>query len=316
MLQIIFSGIKLFSQGSVFFEFTSGDVPLGQLTSLWIIIMIIVVIVCFFVSEITRNYSQVDKLWSLMPLVYSFVTLSAFPSPRIWIMSAMVALWGLRLSYNFYRKGGYNLIPWRGEEDYRWKIMRQNPVLKGRFRFGFFNLFFISFYQHFLILLFSSPLLLAAKNRDSDLTLLDIIAATLMMIFLVIETIADNQQFRFQSLKHEPAASGGRFAESLKNGFISEGLWSFVRHPNFVSEQAIWISFYFFGIAASGKWINWTLAGPVLLVLLFLGSSQLTESLSSGKYPAYSAYKKEVPCFLPRLINKSNEYSDLKSKGK
>ncbi|MCK7529655.1 MAG: hypothetical protein MZV63_00620 [Marinilabiliales bacterium] len=27
--------------------------------------MIAVVLVCFIVSEITRNYSQVDKLWSL-----------------------------------------------------------------------------------------------------------------------------------------------------------------------------------------------------------------------------------------------------------
>jgi steroid 5-alpha reductase family enzyme len=217
-------------------------------------------------------------------------------------MCILVTIWGFRLSFNFYRKEGYNIIPWKGEEDYRWKIMRQNPRLKGRIRFGLFNLFFISFYQHFLILLFSTPLLMAAKNRNSSLTLIDIIAASLILLFLVIETIADNQQFRFQKLKRHNEASDGLLSESLKKGFISDGLWRFVRHPNFASEQAIWISFYLFSVAASGIWINWTLAGPFLLVLLFLGSSELTERISSEKYPGYAAYKKDVPKFFPRLF--------------
>jgi steroid 5-alpha reductase family enzyme len=46
-------------------------------------------------------------------------------------MAFLVTLWGLRLSYNFYRKGGYNIIPWKGEEDYRWKIFRLKR--EGRF---------------------------------------------------------------------------------------------------------------------------------------------------------------------------------------
>ncbi len=80
---------------------------------------------------------------------------------------------------------------------------------------------------------------------------------------------------------------------------MSEGFWKYVRHPNFASEQAIWISFYFFGVAASGKWINLTIAGPILLILLFIGSSAMTESISSGKYPEYKNYQKEVPRFFP-----------------
>jgi steroid 5-alpha reductase family enzyme len=307
VLPIVFSDFRLLLEKSLSMWFTGNNVPLGQLASMWIIIMVTVAVVCFLISEITRNYSQVDKLWSIMPLVYSYITLATFPSPRIWIMSIIVTLWGLRLSFNFYRKGGYGLIPWRGAEDYRWKIVQQLPLMKGRLRFGLFNLFFISFYQHFLILLFSTPLLLAAKNRDSKLTILDVIAATLMLLFLVIETIADNQLYRFQSLKRKKTTSDGRFAGSISKGFISEGLWRFVRHPNFVSEQAIWISFYLFGVAATGKWINWTLAGPVLLVLLFLGSTELTERISTKKYPAYSGYKKEVPRFLPALFKKGKK---------
>jgi len=275
-----------------------------HLVSTWIITMLIAIFVCFLVSEITGNYSQVDKLWSLMPLVYSFIALMAFPSPRLWIMSLLVSIWGVRLSFNFYRKGGYNIIPWKGEEDYRWKVLRQHPALKGRLRFGLFNLFFISFYQHFLILLFSSPLLLAAKNQTGNLTFPDIIAAFLMLVFIVIETIADNQLFTFQKLKHQQQKPEGLYGKSLEKGFMSEGLWRFVRHPNYASEQAIWISFYFFGVAATGNLINWTLAGPLLLILLFSGSSQMTESISSAKYPDYAAYRKDVPKFLPDIFRK------------
>jgi steroid 5-alpha reductase family enzyme len=270
------------------------------LLNLWIIIMLTAALICFLVSEVTGNYSQVDKLWSIMPIVYSILTFVAFPSPRLLIMCILVILWGLRLSYNFYRKGGYSIVPWKGEEDYRWAIMRQNPELKGRIRFGLFNLFFISFFQHFLILLFCTPLLMTAKFGKTGLSFTDMIAASLMLLFIVIETISDNQLYRFQMMKKGKLDSDGLYGESLNKGFFSEGLWHYVRHPNFTSEQAIWISFYLFGVAASGKWLNWTMIGPVLLVLLFRGSSEFTEKISGGKYPEYAEYKKKVKRFLPR----------------
>jgi steroid 5-alpha reductase family enzyme len=278
------------------------DIPLEHLFKSYIIIMLYVAAISFIISELTRNYSQVDKLWSLMPMIYSIVALVSCPTPRLWIMTFLVVIWGFRLSYNFYRKGGYNIIPWKGEEDYRWKIMRDNSKLKGRIRFGLFNLFFISLYQNIIILLFSAPLLMAAKYRSSELNLTDLIAALLMLLFIVIEAVADNQQYRFQKLKQCMDRPEGVYSESLKNGFLSEGLWRFVRHPNFMSEQAIWISFYFFSVAASGKWFNWTLAGPVMLILLFFGSTEFTERISSSKYPDYTSYKKNVPKFFPGIF--------------
>ena len=278
---------------------------LGQLTeiqnlvSIWIVLMTAVAILCFIVSEITRNYSQVDKLWSLMPIVYSWITSAIFPSSRVFIMSSLVTVWGLRLSYNFSRKGGYNIIPWKGEEDYRWKVMRENSLLKGRLRFRLFNFFFISFYQNILILLFSSPLLMAAGNQDKPLTIIDFLAGVFMLTFIIIESIADNQLYRFHQEKKSGENESRRYKKSLRKGFMTEGLWKYVRHPNFTAEQLIWICFYFFGVAASGQWINFSLTGAILLILLFIGSSQLTEGISSRKYPEYSIYRKEIPRFIP-----------------
>jgi len=280
------------------------DPGFQSLVSSWITLFIVVVFACFIVSEITFNYSQVDKLWSLLPPAYSWITVAAFPSARTVIMALLVTMWGLRLSYNFHRKGGYNIIPWKGEEDYRWMILRNNSALRGRLRFGMFNLFFISFYQNLIILLFTTPILLAALHTGLPLGITDIVAALLMLTFLIIETVADNQQFRFQTLKRSMPDEADRFSESLRKGFLTEGLWKYVRHPNFASEQAIWISFYLFGVAASGNWINFTLVGPVLLVLLFIGSSIMTEKISSSKYPGYSTYQKEVPKFIPRIFRR------------
>jgi steroid 5-alpha reductase family enzyme len=280
------------------------DIRFQELASAWLTLMISVVILCFTVSELTRNYSQVDKLWSLMPIAYSWMTVAAFPSARVILMASIVTIWGLRLSYNFYRKGGYSIIPWKGVEDYRWKVLRENPALKGRVRFGLFNLLFISLYQNLLIMIFSTPLLLAVLNGETRLNFTDIVAAILMVAFIITESIADNQQYRFQQEKKGLHEGDHIYSKSLSLGFLTEGLWKYVRHPNFTSEQAIWICFYFFGVAASGKWINFTLAGPVLLVLLFFGSSAMTEKISSSKYPGYATYRKNVPRFLPVLFRR------------
>jgi steroid 5-alpha reductase family enzyme len=144
-------------------------------------------------------------------------------------------------------------------------------------------------------------MLLASQFPDRELTALDLVAAILMLTFIFAESIADNQQFRFHQEKHMHAPGLKRYQASLKKGFLAEGLWRYARHPNFASEQGIWISFYFFGVAASGKWINFTAAGCLLLVLLFMGSTKLTEGISSRKYPEYAHYRKEVPKFIPRI---------------
>jgi steroid 5-alpha reductase family enzyme len=72
-----------------------------------------------------------------------------------------------------------------------------------------------------------------------------------------------------------------------------------MRHPNYSAEQGIWIVFYFFSVAATGLWVNWSIAGALLLVLLFKGSSDFSEGVSAEKYPMYKKYQEQVGRFLP-----------------
>jgi len=79
---------------------------------------------------------------------------------------------------------------------------------------------------------------------------------------------------------------------------LSVRQFSWSRHPNYFAEQGLWVAFYLFSVAASGQWINWSVSGSILLLILFRGSSNFSEEISAGKYPAYVQYQKTVPRFI------------------
>jgi len=259
-----------------------------------------VITYCFLIGEITDNKSQVDKLWSLIPIVYVGIIASYGDySPRLVLMTSLVAIWGIRLTYNFSRTGAFSIKFWEGEEDYRWQILREKPEFQARWKWTLFNLFFISGYQNILILLFCLPALVALQFNNTPLGLLDYMAAGLMLFFIIYETIADEQHYKFQSKKHAMIKAGDKLTGDYKKGFLDKGLWAFSRHPNYWAEQSIWVAFYLFSVAASGQWINWSIAGCLLLFVLFQGSSDFSEEISASKYPKYSDYQKRVSRFIP-----------------
>ena len=257
---------------------------------------------CFIVGEITGNNSQMDKLWSILPAVYVWiVAIKGGMSPRLVIMASLATIWGIRLTWNFARKGAYSWKFWSGEEDYRWKWLRKRGAFRNRFVWALFDLFFISIYQNFLVLLTVLPAV-AAYESTSPLVWIDILAAALMIGFLCLETIADEQQWAFQTRKWRMINAGAKLEdlpEPYNKGFNTTGLWSLSRHPNYLGEQGIWLSFYIFSIAAGAPIVNWTIAGAVLLILLFLGSSTLAEKISASKYPAYIEYRNTHPRYFP-----------------
>jgi steroid 5-alpha reductase family enzyme len=254
----------------------------------------------FVVGELTGNNSQVDKLWSLLPIAYAWVVAGYGDfHPRLVLMSLLVTAWGVRLTVNFAMKGAYQWRFWTGEEDYRWEVLRRKPVFGERWRWTLFNLFFISGYQNALILLFTLPVLVALQNIAVPMGPLDYAASGMMLFFILFETIADIQQWKFQSGKAALINAGKKLTGDYAKGFPDRGLWAYSRHPNYFAEQTIWVCFYLFSVAASGAWFNWSIAGCLLLIVLFQGSSSFSEEISAGKYPAYDEYRKRVSRFIP-----------------
>jgi steroid 5-alpha reductase family enzyme len=243
----------------------------------------------WLLSIATREYSWVDRVWSIAPpcYVWWFAYSSAWDA-RVVLMAALATAWGARLTFNFARKGGY--AP--GGEDYRWKELRSSMSAA---RFQLMNFFFVAGIQDAIILGFTLPAWMAARHAGAPLGPLDFVATALFLVLLAGETIADQQQWRFHVEKARKEAAG----EPLESEFLRTGLFRWSRHPNFFCEQAIWWAFYLFSIAAGAGALNVTVAGAIVLTALFQGSTRFTEKITLRKYPGYAEYQRTTSRLWP-----------------
>jgi len=79
---------------SYFFGTMPGLLEWKAITTL-AIIMLFIIAFTFLIGEMTHNNSQVDKLWSILPIIYVWV-IAAYGdfSPRLVLMSTLVTIWG------------------------------------------------------------------------------------------------------------------------------------------------------------------------------------------------------------------------------
>jgi steroid 5-alpha reductase family enzyme len=230
---------------------------------------------------------------------------------RMLLLSSVVTLWGCRLTFNFWRKDGYGTF-FTHEEDYRWPILRKkmHPIV-----FLIFNFSFIAVYQNLLLFWIAVPAFEVIKG-PSELAVADLLVAGLFSAFLLMETVADEQHWVFQSLKHSilPEDRDKLQDPQLRRGFFQSGLFKYSRHPNYFAEQSMWLCVYLYsitptlaaGLAASLplqelvlSCLNWTGLGCVQLMLLFQGSMAFGESITLSKYPAYKEYQATTSMCIP-----------------
>lgn len=233
---------------------------------------------CWLASVVTREYSWVDRLWSIVPVVYLWVFAARADSPRVTLVAALVTIWGARLTFNFARRGGY--AP--GGEDYRWGIIRSRVP---GWAFALFNLLFIAAYQNVLLLAIALPAWTMSEN-PAPLGALDFVAAIAFLALLAGETVADQQRWDF----HRANPSGG---------VLHTGLFRYSRHPNYFFEIAQWWVVFAFAVIAAGTPLLWTAAGAVLLTLLFVGSTRFTERISLGRHREYADYQRTTSMLVP-----------------
>lgn len=268
----------------------------------------VAILYCFIVGEITKNYSQMDKLWSLLPPVYAWVIAGMGGMDlRLILIAILVTLWGARLTFNFARKGAYSWKFWDGVEDYRWKIVQGSKLFEKKWKWSLFNLFFISLYQNVVVLLITLPSLMIV-GVNSPMGVGEWIALSCFLGFLILEFVADEQQWKFQETKKKMLAEGKTLSElpaPYNKGFNTTGLWGHARHPNYLGENGQWISLYACSVCALwssfGGWslINPSILGCLLLMGIFAGSTVLAENISKSKYPEYSNYQKKCSVYIP-----------------
>lgn len=256
-------------------------------------------------SEIEGKHSQVDRVWSIVPGVYHahfwlWASLHGLWTTRLSLVLLCSVVWGIRLTHNFWRKGGYR---W-GDEDYRWTVVKSK--FPNKFAFFIFNVTFVSTWQSVVLFLFTAPsyiLLLSsapgASGSQPTLQTADIAFTIALLVLVLLQGIADQQQWNYQQAK-KGNQSGTFSSADLKRGFCTHGLWKYSRHPNVAAEQAFWFGLYLWSTCYAGP-INWSLAGTIVYLLPFNDSTKLTEGLSAAKYPQYSIYQQQVGRFWPRI---------------
>lgn len=251
------------------------------------------VVVSFAAGLLSRNYSHVDRLWSVLPAVYVLIWMRDFyDNMRFVIPGVLVCLWAIRLTANFAVKGGYRFSWKKGftEEDYRWPVLKEK--IPNRVLFELFNLTFISSFQLALIFVFTLPLYFVGEIRG-QISPLEMVLYAVHGVLLLGETVADIQQLRYYRRRSQPQEDA-----RLRLGFNTFGLWRFSRHPNYVCEMGQWIVVFFYLAAASGA-LHWSGIGAGVLMLLFIGSTRMAEQITSSKYPAYKDWQRATAPWIP-----------------
>lgn len=325
----------------------------------------------WLLTLINNNFSQVDRIWSMLPVIYSwaFVITSIYHNPgpepdvqirseyrkedvksgslragavlegdnssllRLVVMACLISMWGCRLTYNYWRKGGFN----RGSEDYRWEHVKKQfwyPTWKWQL----FNLGFIAILQNWLLMSITIPMWFIQTNkptrntsRQEPFNCMDLLFSVLWLGFFAMEVIADRQQFKFQtnkykyqslSLKNKKVFREQSTVEDMsdyKRGFCTQGLFRYSRHPNFCGELGMWWTIAMFTVSGQYGYMgrnfhvmklvpfNFGFIGVFCLTLLFHKSTELTEKITSEKYPDYREYQAKVSRIVFGAAGKMNE---------
>ena len=119
-----------------------------------------------------------------------------------------------------------------------------------------------------------------------------VVGATLWVIGFGIEVVADQQKTAFRK---DPANA---------EKFISSGLWSISRHPNYFGEIILWIGIAAIALPVLEGWQWVTLVSPVFVSFLLLkvsGVPMLENNAESrwGNDPEFRQYKAKTPTLIP-----------------
>lgn len=228
----------------------------------------------------TGNAAIVDAGWAgglaLLGAVYAVL------GGGYWLRAAMIgtmsAVWGLRLAIYLLK----TRIIGHPEEG-RYQALRRQWKTNIPFKF----LLFFQF-QALLCVVLAVPFLMASRNPDPSVSLLEGVAAALWTLAMAGEAAADAQLNKFRS---DP---------SNKGRTCRAGLWRYSRHPNYFFEWLIWVAFALFALASPGG--LWGLLSPTLILYFVLHVTGIPATEAQAirtRGEEYRRYQRTTSAFVP-----------------
>lgn len=135
-----------------------------------------------------------------------------------------------------------------------------------------------------------------ASNSIIKINFLFIIGFLLFLFGFIIEIIADYQKTKFRSVA------------SNKNKFITTGLWSLSRHPNYLGEIVLWFGIALMSFSNLNGLQYITLISPVFTywLLVYVSGIKILETSGQKKWghlKTYNNYIKNTPKLFFKIFN-------------
>ena len=265
--------------GSVFYG--------GNIILYTFILDVLATIAIFLVSMLVNNSSIYDPYWSIVPPIIFIYWLSSGDfrdgnAIRQILIIVLVLVWSVRLTWNWIRR-------WNGliDEDWRYRNFRK----QFRSTYWLVSFFAIHLVPTLIVLVACISVYPALMMIPSPLNIIDIVAGTLTLVGIVIETLSD-----YQLRKH--------LRKGREEPFLSEGLWKYSRHPNYFGEILFWIGLFAFSLS-SKVFIWWIFPGPVIIVLMFIFISvPMIDKRMLQRRRGYREYYKKTSGLVPWFIRK------------
>ena len=242
-----------------------------------------IIIVCymtalFLIALQKKDNSIVDIGWGVGFIILALFSLfrSNLFLLRHLLVTTLVLIWGIRLSYRIYLRN-------RGKgEDKRYAQWRAEW---GK------NLFWRSFLQIFMLqgailLIIAWPVIHINSTTSQVSSIFDYLGLFVWLIGFYWEAVGDYQLDKFLA------------NPSNKGKILQSGLWHYSRHPNYFGEATMWWGVWLIACGTNFGFI--TVISPILLtfLLLFVSGVPMTEKLLEGN-PEFKEYKRRTSAFIP-----------------
>jgi steroid 5-alpha reductase family enzyme len=226
------------------------------------------------VSRRVGRVSVIDVAWGIALTLVGVVLAVRSPDGHSWLLVALVAVWGLRLSWHIWRRS-------RGHgEDPRYAAM----IGDGGWGTILRKVFLV---QWLAVALVSLPLQ-AAAAYDVRWAWLVPVGVLVWLVGLVFESVGDAQ---LAAYKRHPD----------RGPVMDRGLWRYTRHPNYFGAACVWWGIWLAGAVALG-WLPGllTVIAPLAMTyfLAFATGARLLEQTMMQR-PGYPEYAARTSMFVP-----------------
>lgn len=226
----------------------------------------------------TEHYFDLTGAVTYVTVILVAVLLADDLDARAVVVTAMVVVWALRLGSFLFRRVR------RDGSDGRFDRIKLDPL---RFLMTW------TLQGLWVLLTVACALAIVTGTDREGFGLLAVVGTVVWMIGFGLEVLADRQKSAF---RQDPANSGR---------FITTGLWSWSRHPNYFGEITLWTGIAIMAIPVLSGWRWVALVSPLFVVVLLTRISGIPAlerrgAKRWGDDAAYQEYVRATSVLIPR----------------